>query len=921
MTNGFFLSLTEAYAPHWREKDALRELVQNLFDRTVEKVGVGNFDVQQTDGGRHIRVLKKGDPEDSIATLEWTCSNEDNKVGTWMLTNKATILKKSAFLMGDTAKANSLESRGKFGEGLKTGAVALKRSGIEMQIHNGTKTWTVDFRLNPLFEGAKFRCLFIAETARKKGDQDDLVLEISGVQWTVVDSVITDCLLLRRPRGEMFRGQKGQLLFADLHRGSVYVKDLFVQRKNCMMAGVNLNDDSELELGRDRNVIEEGRLGKAYMNLWSEAVIFSPRYAKQLMKRLEDSRYNNFELTWAADHLSESANIAIAECWKGSYGDDAVPVPDGQRSTEHCDFISYVLQRKPIRVFPQFYNLLAVTNIDTMTTLSLRLRMIVSHRLIASGSDLLKDSGHFQSIKSNVPSSSNVSAKKGIGSQLPNDSKCFVRAITKCLAKVLGLRKEQILFSRVDPDSANESEAFKTGSHEAKLAVFAEPRLGKGRLVVAAPQSAQEGDEYHPAHISRTIDGGCWIDFGDGFGDVFRRWEQVAAPSSSREQPRLKIGTRVVCPWNLEKKWYTAKIVRVVSDNEVEVKWDQSGEPEAGTEKFGTEWCAFFLSDGMVLDRRNVFINLAALNIGMAHHYFGECVEKGIRKTGQCACIFRYLGNAVRNSLCHQHGKLQDNVFHFQLESFISSLDERSIDQSVPDFPKTTRKIEMQACRIPPHLTERSVEVGGLPKNWPTDVAYRSSLVYSDLEDIERNQEDTTIPGIQIEPIQDVSHPCFGELAVFATKDFAKEHTFGPYAGDVIPVQALNDSHGRGKYHMKFGVDDEFMVDAENVGNELRFVNDFRDVPGVSAPNVQFIMRREPMTGTLMIVLIAIKEVLKGNELLCDYGKAYWEHKQHSCNDSDKDAKKRSVTKDERRPKKRVKTLSDDDAWLPTKCT
>lgn len=903
-------------------KDALRELVQNLLDQTVEKVGVGSFEVQQTDGGRHIKVLKKDHFEDTIATLDWTCSNEDSGVGTWSLTNKATILKRNAFLMGDTSKANSPESRGKFGEGLKTGAVALKRSGCDLQLHNGSKTWTVYFWLNPLFEDAKVRCLFIAETAQKTGDQDGLVVEISGVQWTIVDSVITDCLLLRRPQGEKFQGEKGQLLLAHRNRGSIYVKDLWVQTKNGMISGVNLNDDSDLELGRDRNMIEEGRLGKAYLNLWSEAVIFSPDYAKQLMKKLKESRLNNnFELTWAAEHLSQQAKVAIAECWKDSYGDDAVPVPRGHRSTESSDFVSYVLQRKPVQVMPQFFNVLAVTSIDTMTTLSLRLRMIVSHRLIASGSDLLKDSGHCQTIKSSVPPSNNVSSKKGIDPQLPNKSKCFVKAITKCLTKVLGLRKEQILFSDIDPDAENESERFKTGQHEARLAVFAEPSFEYGRLVVAAPESAPNGDEYQPAKISRTINGGCWIDFGDGFGEVFRRWDQVAAPSSSREQPRLKIGTHVVCPWNLEKEWYSAKIVRVVSDSEVEVKWDQSGEPEPGMEKFRTESCAFFLSDGMVLNRRNVFIDLSALDIGMAHLYFGKCVEKGICKTGKCACIFRYLSNALRNSLGHQHGKLQDSVFHFKLESFILKLDKKSMEISVPDFPQATRKIEMQACRIPPTLTERSVEVGGPPRNWPPDVAYRSSLVFSDLDDYEMNQVDTTLLGIEIEEIQDRSHPCFGEFGVFSTENFGKEHTFGPYAGDVIPVKALNDSHGRGKFHMCFGKNEEFMVDAGNVGNKLRFVNDFRNVPGVNAPNMQFIMRHNPMTGTLMIVLIAIKEVLKGTELLRDYGKDYWE-KQCSSKDTDKNEKKRSMAKDERRPKKcrKIETASDDDAWLPTKC-
>ena len=73
----------------------------------------------------------------------------------------------------------------------------------------------------------------------------------------------------------------------------------------------------------------------------------------------------------------------------------------------------------------------------------------------------------------------------------------------------------------------------------------------------------------------------------------------------------------------------------------------------------------------------------------------------------------------------------------------------------------------------------------------------------------------------------------------------------------------------------QFGEHSELALDAKHVGNEARFVNDYRNT-GKRA-NVEFRLRRDALGEMRQGVFVCAKEgVGAGEELLISYGKSYW---------------------------------------------
>lgn len=90
-----------------------------------------------------------------------------------------------------------------------------------------------------------------------------------------------------------------------------------------------------------------------------------------------------------------------------------------------------------------------------------------------------------------------------------------------------------------------------------------------------------------------------------------------------------------------------------------------------------------------------------------------------------------------------------------------------------------------------------------------------------------------------------------------------------------VKPQQMNDSS---KYLLEvfhdplFGI--SLDVDAEHFGNETRFINDFKSVR--PEPNVEFLLRRLPVTGELSVGVVTRQMVRRGEELLADYGSKFW---------------------------------------------
>ena len=110
---------------------------------------------------------------------------------------------------------------------------------------------------------------------------------------------------------------------------------------------------------------------------------------------------------------------------------------------------------------------------------------------------------------------------------------------------------------------------------------------------------------------------------------------------------------------------------------------------------------------------------------------------------------------------------------------------------------------------------------------------------------------------------------------LYAHCDLPSGAWLGDFTG-VIKPQVSNDGSRyllEAFYHP--ALDIHFDVDAQQYGNESRFINDFRGM--ADEPNVTFMPYRAPTTGEIAIGVVTLHAVKSDEELLVDYG-VHFEH-------------------------------------------
>ncbi|KAI2636776.1 hypothetical protein GGS21DRAFT_489534 [Xylaria nigripes] len=193
-----------------------------------------------------------------------------------------------------------------------------------------------------------------------------------------------------------------------------------------------------------------------------------------------------------------------------------------------------------------------------------------------------------------------------------------------------------------------------------------------------------------------------------------------------------------------------------------------------------------------------------------------------------------------------------------------------------------------------------------IPKNWPSSIPYLSQpsfaphLTKVQRESLRVRSPDLTtiIPPtyprgpcslVKITSINDPSHPANGQAGLFAARHLEPGTLILPYYGLVhssIPPHSLN--HDKSDYDLWLNKEANVAVDAENAGNEARFVNDYRGIG--KRPNAEFmkcwdVLLLRPEVAVAVFVLPAAKNasgkagaggIAKGSEILVSYGKGFW---------------------------------------------
>lgn len=176
------------------------------------------------------------------------------------------------------------------------------------------------------------------------------------------------------------------------------------------------------------------------------------------------------------------------------------------------------------------------------------------------------------------------------------------------------------------------------------------------------------------------------------------------------------------------------------------------------------------------------------------------------------------------------------------------------------------------------------------PCNWPEGVLYINQLLWSKLipTELKNNYKPPlgfsapdqfiaqhvnvldVIPdpkqsrrNVRIRKIDDPNHPCFGAYGLFAAQVLQPKSHVIDYLGVVEYRETYNQ---KSDYVLRFGPD--LSIDAEKMGNEGRFCNDYRGIG--QKPNVCFLNYMDQRTKEIKVGVFVIgkEKIKKGEELV-----------------------------------------------------
>ena len=202
-------------------------------------------------------------------------------------------------------------------------------------------------------------------------------------------------------------------------------------------------------------------------------------------------------------------------------------------------------------------------------------------------------------------------------------------------------------------------------------------------------------------------------------------------------------------------------------------------------------------------------------------------------------------------------------------------------------------------------------KTSSVPANWPTDIQYIDTPRYAlnfpkEISNMLRgssagrpyNSTAMSVPELGLRPartticrVENPNHPALGQRGLFAAKTIPSHTFIIQYVGELhIDERPTSDydlslirfptssSLCNGQSGGNDLIEGSFIsvgIDAAKIGNEARFVNDYRGT-GEERPNAFFKdVRGED--GTLHITIwTGAKPIAKGKEILVSYGKGWW---------------------------------------------
>lgn len=296
------LGIKHSYVPHWGLWEGLRELVQNYLDGRDDYSGSGKGSIRHT--GSEL-----------------------------VLTNKDTELDRSAWLLGQTSKAQRSDQRGQWGDGLKTGALALVRAGHDVIIDNASERWRPNISPSEQFGGVETLHVNIRKLRVPRNDFQVRV-KVSREDWNrMKDRFLDLCSNVTK----LDAGHHGQALTDPEMIGRIYAKGIFVANDPNLDCGYNFYD---LSLDRDRGTVSSWSLNSEVA--WIERTLLEngTRDAADMYARLASGNSTLDRVADLLEYSDDKGRIAagLVECFTEEWGAKARPCENEGEATKMSYF-------------------------------------------------------------------------------------------------------------------------------------------------------------------------------------------------------------------------------------------------------------------------------------------------------------------------------------------------------------------------------------------------------------------------------------------------------------------------------------------------------------------------------------------------------------------------------------------------------
>lgn len=147
---------------------------------------------------------------------------------------------------------------------------------------------------------------------------------------------------------------------------------------------------------------------------------------------------------------------------------------------------------------------------------------------------------------------------------------------------------------------------------------------------------------------------------------------------------------------------------------------------------------------------------------------------------------------------------------------------------------------------------------------WDNNISYSNkSLEDQDL----KFKNHKNLIGVFVKEIIDYNHILYKQRGLFTNRFWKKFEVIGNYTG-------ILTKKNTGKYIANlYRSDDifEYGIDAENIGNELRYINHYKNIQ--DKPNCKFV--DSIIDGKKHILVVVTEDIPSYKEVLIDYGKDY----------------------------------------------